>query len=150
MKVYIAAPYVMKELIQARAAELRAGGVVVTSTWIDEPHKPTTQMNELTPAEHQKYAVQDVKDILAADIIVFHTDPTKTIVRGGRHVEFGMFVGMRAVLKKGLPIFVVGEDYENIFHYLPQVTHFSSWENVRNLLIAMTDAELPTCPHTEL
>lgn len=144
MKVYIAAPYSMKELIKERAAELRAGGVIVTSTWIDEPHKPSTQMQDLTHEEHQGYAVQDVKDVMAADILVLHTDPTKSIVRQGRTAEMGIFIGRRACEKRGLPIFVVGEEFENIFHHLPQVTHFASWEKVRDLLIFMTKTKFPT------
>ena len=141
MNVYIAAPYRMKELIKERAAELRAGGVVVTSTWIDEPHKPSTQMQDLTHEEHQAYAVQDVKDVMAADILLLHTDPTKSIVRQGRTVEMGIFVGRRAATHRALPIFVVGLEYENIFHHLPQVTHFATWEEVRDLVIALNDGE---------
>ena len=144
MKIYLAAPYSQKDEIKAYAEELRAGGVIVTSSWLEEPHKPTTQMNDLTHEQHQQYAIADVKDVVAAQILVFFTDKTKSIIRAGRHVEFGMFIGMRAVTKKGLPIFVVGDEYENIFHHLPQVNHFKKWEEVRDLLIAMTEAEQPT------
>jgi hypothetical protein len=83
-------------------------------------------MHELTHEEHQGYARQDVLDVAAADVFIFQTDPTKTIVRAGRHVEFGIAVGI--ALTRTMPIYVVGEDYENIFHHLPQVTHFATWE----------------------
>ena len=134
MKVYIAAPYSMKDTIKERAAELNALGIIVTSSWLNEPHKPTTQMSELPHEVHQKYAVQDVLDVAAAEIIVFHTDPTKTIVRAGRHVEFGIAVGIG--LTRQMDIFVVGEDRENIFHHLPQVRHFATWEAAKNALAA--------------
>lgn len=132
LKVYLAAPYSMKDLMNARASELRAGGVEVTSSWLNEPHAPTTQMGELTPEQHQTYAVQDVKDVAAADILVFHTDPTKTIVRAGRHVEFGIAIGIG--LTRPMPIFVVGTDNENIFHHLPQVWMHGSWDQVKQYL----------------
>jgi len=132
LKVYLAAPYQAKEIIKSRAAELRAAGIEVTSSWLNEPHKPTTQMHELTPAEHQAYAEQDVKDVLAADILVFQTDITKTIIRAGRHVEFGIALGIGLV--RPFPIFVVGQERENIFHHMPQVSHFDNWEAVATRL----------------
>lgn len=142
LKVYLAAPYGMKDEMLCRANELRAAGVIITSSWLNEPHAPTTQMHELTHEEHQVYAIQDVKDVVTADVLVFQTDPTKTIVRAGRHVEFGIAIAI-GWLKRPMPIFVVGEDYENIFHHLPQVTHFASWELLRDFLIhlAKTDQE---------
>ena len=130
MNVYLAAPYSMKDTIAERAKDLADAGIRCTSTWVTEPHDPKIQMSELSPAYHQKYAVQDVRDVRRADIVVFHTDPSKTIVRGGSHVEFGIFVGLHANFDGSLkePIFVVGEEYENIFHYLPNVRHFATWE----------------------
>ena len=135
MRVYIAAPYSMKDTIAKEAAELEAAGFICTSSWVKEPHKPTTQMHELTHEEHQTYALQDVRDVAYADALVFHTDPTKTIVRGGRHVEFGMMVGISMARNhifhdRSRPIYVVGTEQENIFHHLPQVTHFQTWEQV--------------------
>jgi nucleoside 2-deoxyribosyltransferase len=129
MRVYIAAPYSMKDIIALRAKELADHGIECTSTWVTEPHKPTIQMDELAAAQHRFYAIQDVNDVKRAHIMVFHTDPTKTLVRAGRHVEFGM----AAVLN--IPILVVGEERENIFHYLPFVEHFPTWEAALNELI---------------
>jgi nucleoside 2-deoxyribosyltransferase len=133
MRVYLAAPYSFKDLVSARAAELKEVGITVTSSWLNEPHKPTTQMDELTPEQHRQYAVQDVNDVADGDILVFHTDPTKTLVRAGRHVEFGIAIGIG--LSSKLPIFVVGNEHENIFHYLPQVFHFATWEECKQALI---------------
>jgi nucleoside 2-deoxyribosyltransferase len=133
MRVYLAAPYVKKDQINEYAAELRAGGIEVTASWLDEPHKPTTQMQELTHEEHQKYAIQDVKDVQAADILIFFTDPTKTIIRAGRHVEFGIAIHRR------IPIYVVGEERENIFHHLPKVVHFKEWPLLREFLLLVAE-----------
>ena len=136
MNVYLAAPYSMKDTIAERAKDLADFGILCTSTWVTEPHDPKIQMSELTPEYHQKYAIQDVQDVQRSDIFVFHIDPSKTIVRGGRHVEFGIFIGLHANYDGSLrePIFVVGEDHENIFHYLPNVRHFANWEAALNAL----------------
>jgi nucleoside 2-deoxyribosyltransferase len=133
MRVYLAAPYAMKNIITGRVEELQRYGIVVTASWHREPHAPNTQMQELTPEQHRGYAVQDLRDMADADILVFHTDPTKTIVRGGRHVEFGFALGLG--LTRAMPIFVVGLEFENIFHHLPQVTHYKSWDQTKDALI---------------
>ena len=136
MKVYIAAPYSLKDTIRAEADELVALGIGVTCSWVHEPHNPSTQMADLTHEQHQQYALQDVDDVCAADVLVFHTDPTKTIVRGGRHVEFGMAVILGRI--RSTPIVVVGEERENIFHHLPQVVHVETWKEAKKRLLAMT------------
>lgn len=128
MKVYLAAPYSAKDLVVQHAADLRALGVVVTSSWLEEPWAPTTQMHELTHEEHQQYALNDVRDVANADVLIFHVDQTKSIIRAGRHVEFGIAVGLG--LSREMPILVVGDVYENIFHHLPQVTHYAEWSEV--------------------
>jgi hypothetical protein len=132
MKVYIAAPYSRKDQMNVYAAELRKGGVEVTSSWLNEIHPPTVQMPDLTHEEHQKYAIQDIKDVRAAKAMVFFTDQTKQIIRAGRHVEFGIAIERR------MPIFVVGLEKENLFHHAPGVMHFKTWEDVRDILIALS------------
>lgn len=128
LRVYLAAPYVQKEQMKIYANQLKGLNVVVTSSWLQEPHKPSTQMHELSHEEHLGYAKQDIKDIFAADAMIFFTDPTQTIVRAGRHVEFGMVLAMNFMTAKKRPIFVVGSDFENIFHHMPNVYHFDEWE----------------------
>lgn len=128
MRVYIAAPYSMKDTIKQEADDLLKYNITCTSSWVMEPHKPTTQMQELPHATHQGYALQDVVDVSSADVLVFHTDPTKALVRGGRHVEFGMAVLIGT--QRTMPIYVVGMEEENIFHHLPQVVHFPTWDEV--------------------
>lgn len=130
LKVYLAAPYSWKEQMQAYRTELNDMNVEVTSRWLDEPHKPTTQIGDLEPPDFQKYAIQDVNDVRYADVLIFFTDPTKTIVRGGRHVEFGI------ALERGMDIYVLGP-HENIFHYLANVTHFENWDQLKNALQRM-------------
>jgi hypothetical protein len=103
----------------------------VTSSWLEEKHRPNIQLHEVPADENRTYATQDILDIYAARIFIFFTDPTGTLVRAGRHVEFGIAVA------RNIPIFVVGREKENIFHHLSTVTHFDTWEQVKQLLTAM-------------
>jgi nucleoside 2-deoxyribosyltransferase len=143
MKIYLAAPYSRKDEINKYAAELRAGGVIVTSSWLEEPHKPDTQMQDLPHDINQGYAVQDVKDVAAADILILWTDPTKSIIRQGRTAELGIWIGLNHARHRHAPVFVVGLEDENIFHHCPEVSHFESWELVRDLVLDLTGPRVP-------
>ena len=128
MKVYLAAPYSYKEQMRVYRDELQKEGIEVTSRWLDEENNPATQLSDVTFEYKRKHSTQDAQDVAKADALIFFTDPTKTIVRAGRHVEFGMAIAYN------IPIFVVG-DYENIFHYLETVSHYETWEQLKNVLI---------------
>lgn len=139
LKVYLAAPYKMKEVIRTRAEELRGHGIGVTSSWLEEPEKPTVALADVSDTKNRQYAHQDILDVEAADILVFQTDLTKTILRAGRHVEFGIAIGLGRT--RPYPILVVGEDKENIFHHLPQVYHFKDWPSVVEYLSVLARVE---------
>lgn len=125
MQVYFAGPYLWKEYIEVCAVEFeRKLGVGITSSWLGESHAPTVQLEDVPFDDNVKYALQDMRDIDRADAFVLFAVPaTDTpIPRAGRHVEFGY------ALAKGLPIYVVGLEKENIFHYLPgRVQHFATF-----------------------
>lgn len=128
MKVYLASQYCTKDQISKYAAELRENGIEVTSSWLEEPHSPNTQMSELSPEQHTFYALNDLNDVDRSDMLVFFSvDPSIAAKRGGRHVEFGY------AIKAGLPILVVGPK-ENIFHYLPNINHVAEWKNALTYL----------------
>ena len=131
MKVYLAGPYQYKEAISKCAAQLREVGIGVTSSWLEEPHEPETQLHELTDAMHEMYATRDLNDIEDADIFVLFAVPADStpIPRAGRHVEFGYALG------EGMPIYVVGKEHENIFHYLSEIVHIETWEETLATLI---------------
>lgn len=132
MKVYLAAWFASKPERMAQARELEEAGIEVTSSWLKETADPKVQMSELTVDYLQKTAEVDVHDINAADVLVMFTVDPETGVchrRGGRHVEFGLGLGLGCEL-------VVCGPIENIFHHLPHVKQFDSWEETRNYLIA--------------
>jgi nucleoside 2-deoxyribosyltransferase len=136
VKIYLAAPYSRKDDMNVYAQELRDAGFTVTSRWLDENHPPSVQMTDLTPKEHRQFARRDIHDVQSADAMVFFTDPTKTILRAGRHVEFGIILGLNCISDKVRSILVVGLEHENLFHYSPYVYHYPTWDAARQALLA--------------
>ena len=129
MKVYLAAQYKQKHEINKYAQELRNLGIGVTSSWLEEPHAPNTQLGEVSEDTRRLYAYSDLNDIDRADAIVFFSqEPTTPTLRGGRHVEFGYGIGTR---KK---ILVVGPR-ENIFHHHLSVKRTDTWEQAKVMLL---------------
>ena len=127
MRIYVAGPYQHKIYISSCAEDLRKIGIEVTSSWLEENHAPNTQLSELSDAVNTRYALADLRDIDRADAFVLFTVAANLppIPRAGRHVEFGY------ALAHGLPIYVVGKERENIFHYLPgKVRHFDTWNEL--------------------
>jgi len=127
MQVYLAGPYQHKIYIESCAQDLLTIGVGVTSSWLGEAHAPNTQLAELPDDMNRRYALADLRDIDRADAFVLFTVAANLppIARAGRHVEFGY------ALAKGLPIYVVGKERENIFHYLSdKVRHFDTFNEL--------------------
>jgi len=123
MIVYIAAQYSRKNEMSALVSLLRDHNIHVTSRWLQETLFPTVTLAELSPAYWTSTAVIDLEDIDKSDTIVFFSeDPLVGTPRGGRHVEFGY------ALAKGKRIVVIGNP-ENIFHFLPQIVHYSTLQH---------------------
>ena len=122
MKVYLAAQYQRRGELQMYAEKLGTLGIEVTSRWLNGDH-------EGLPWE--KCAVDDVEDVTAADTIISFTNSDYRYSRGGRHVEFGMGVITKARL------ILVGRA-ENVFHELPQVEQYKTW----NLCFKQLEKEL--------
>ena len=131
MKVYLAGGYSTKDQLKKHAEELAAANIQCTSSWLNEPYKADATLSTIpTDAERIKYAMNDLIDINAADVVVLFTiDPTTPFVRGGRHFEAGYaFALMVTGYLGGSPKLVVCGPRENIFYYLPQVTVIPTWE----------------------
>jgi nucleoside 2-deoxyribosyltransferase len=125
IKIYLAAQYGRREELNRYRVELHNRGFVVTSRWLnDGHHMPDHSPSDYKNLENQRFALEDWKDLAAADIVVSFTEPSRSgPARGGRHVEFGAALAMEKTC------FVVGYR-ENVFHYLPQVQFFPTWEGV--------------------
>lgn len=131
-KAYLAARYSRYPEMQEYAKQLQEIGYQITSRWINGGHDTVDANNDL---DKSRFAVEDVEDLFNADTVInFTEDPRQEVTgrgRGGRHVELGLALagyydryGMRSTLR----IIVVGHR-ENVFHWLPVVEYFRTWED---------------------
>lgn len=140
MQIYLAARYSRRiELCEYRKTLLLMGHAV-QARWLDGNHqldnsgKPISESGEALVEGNDestdvtaailrgKFADDDFQDCTQAEMIIsFTEEPRSGHSRGGRHVEFG--IG----LAKGAVMVAIGHR-ENIFHWLPQVYFFDTWE----------------------
>lgn len=138
-RIYLAARYERREELCRYRDELLARGWVVTARWLDGGHQLSLDARDdgqaLIEAQGPKalahrasFAQEDLDDAIQADILISFTEnPATPYRRGGRHVEFGVALAMGA-----LP-YIVGPR-ENIFHSLPQVRQFDTWDECLHAL----------------
>ena len=134
MKIYIAARFDRLPEMNVHAEELRQKGHNVDCRWLNGSHQLHAGAEQLDGQAgftgNSKgitmmalpFALDDVEDLSAADaIILFSESPESHSKRGGRHVEFGMALALRKIL------IIVGPR-ENVFHCLPEVAQFDTWQ----------------------
>lgn len=122
MKFYIAARFSRRPECNALAHELQALGHTITSRWVkpDSDHvKATGLSQQAADAERRRFATEDVQDVLCCDAMVSLMETPRNNSRGGRHVEFGMALGLEKEL------YIIGPR-ETVFHHLPTVMHFET------------------------
>lgn len=129
--IYIAGRYDRREELAGYAQELRDRGFTVDCRWLLGTHQIHPNAEKVDVAVHPEHGItieaapfaqDDYEDLKKADTIVFFSErPESYSKRGGRHVEFGM------ALAWGKRLIVIG-DRENVFHCLPQVERFNTWE----------------------
>lgn len=106
MRIYLAAPYQMREAAKAFALVLAGVGVGCTSRWV---------FDDGAAAINDDWARKDLTDVRRADALVaLNPAEWAQTGTGGRHVEFGYAVALQK------PILVVGVR-TNIFHHLSDV-----------------------------
>lgn len=128
MRFYLAAGFSRKNEIATKCTQLEGLGVGVTSTWPWEDAHPNATLEDVGEQHLLVHGAKDIKEIDEADgVILFTQEPTKPFVRGGRMHEFGYAHG------KGKRLIVCGPR-ENIFHYLPGVEVFDTWDNLLSAL----------------
>jgi len=134
--VYLAGRYVTRETLAGYAEELRVMGYTVTSRWLDGHELPAGYMDDGTNVSHERLcAREDVEDIQRAGIVISFTEkPHSDKGGGGRHVEFGI------ALASGQRSIVVGHR-ENVFHALPQVEFYPTWDEARAVLAVLEGME---------
>lgn len=118
MKIYLAARFSLRPLMQEVAAALRGRGHEVTSRWIDTDHRWDGEDRERASL----LAQEDAEDIDEADALVLFTPPGR---RGGCNCEFGIAAGL------GKWLYVVGPR-QNVFH--AHAIAFDTWDEMVDAL----------------
>jgi len=129
-KIYIAARFSRRPECNALAHELKALGHSITSRWVKpecDHVMPTGLSRQAEDGERQRFALEDVEDVLAADWCISLMEEPRSNTRGGRHIEFGMALAL------GQRLSIIGPR-ETVFHHLPQVEHY---RNVEDFLVAI-------------
>ena len=122
MKIYLAAMYSLKDTIKKYAKQLEEAGHEVTSGWLRERTDSQVDLYDVSERFSREHAIADLEDIDEADaLVLFTVKPIQKTKRGGRHTEFGY------ALAKHKKLFVIGPR-ENIFHSLPEIECFMSFE----------------------
>lgn len=146
MRIYLAARYSRRLELCGYREQLQNLGFDVQARWLDGKHqldnlgKPIGDNGEVLVEEgncaeaarlRAEFANDDWEDVTAAQIQVNFTEPPRSSAnRGGRHVEFGI------ALAKGNRVIVVGHR-ENIFHWLPDVEFYETWEQAKDVLLKL-------------
>ncbi len=125
IKIYLASRYGRRDELIGHRNELTRLGYHITSRWLKGP---AGVEENATVADKHGWAREAWEDLQEASIFLTFTEPPEsTAARGGRHLEFG------AALAYEKRCMVVGPR-ENIFHCLPQVEVFETWEKCVDLL----------------
>ena len=134
MRIYLASRYSRFRELQGYRSELEKSGHTVTSRWINGDHQISDAglSEQAKESERIRFAHEDLADLICADCIISFTEPPRSSnSRGGRHVEHGVGI---ALCKR---VIVVGH-CENVFHCLPEIEFFSTFEEA--LCAIATDA----------
>ena len=123
--VYLAARIRRRDELLAYAAELKAAGIDVTSSWLT-----MAVPDDWTSSVWADLARIDREDVLRADTLILFAEP-ELDGGSGRHVEFGMALAL------GKPTIVVGR-VENLFQRLPEVCVVEDWPAALALLMQPT------------
>lgn len=121
MRFYIAARFSKRPECNALAQQLKAMGHTITSRWVkpDSDHvMPTGLSEQAADAERERFAHEDFIDVMVCDAMLSLMEEPRSNSRGGRHVEFGIALGLSKRM------FIIGPR-ETVFHHLPNVIHFA-------------------------
>ena len=111
------------------AGQLRERGHEVTSRWHEGDAHLATEDDLLGPDQTLAIclASEDWDDLERAELVISFTEPPRSAPnRGGRHVEYGLALGL------GIPCWVVGPR-EHVFHVLADRV-FATWEEALGAL----------------
>ena len=122
--IYIAARFSRRHEANRLARWLMKRGHTITSRWVkpETDHVLETGLSaQAADVERRRFAMEDCVDVRACDWMISLMEEPRSNTRGGRHIEFGIALG----LDKRLTI--IGPR-ETVFHHLDQVEHFATVE----------------------
>jgi len=133
VKFYLAARYSRRREMCDVSADLEAIGWTPKCRWINGGHGPGEGSDQAAHGDRQRFAMEDVSDLMSSDVCINFTEEPRVEgpggSRGGRHVEFGMAYSL------GLRQLIIGP-YENVFHTLPSVERFEDWASALSTIKA--------------
>lgn len=111
--VYLAGRFSRRDEFNGYAARLREAGFDVDARWLTEEHEWYGGTDAEAIEAARGFALDDLADVAKADVVLVFTESPNPggRNRGGRHVEYGIALGLRK------DIIVVGPP-ENVFHNL--------------------------------
>lgn len=120
--VYLSASMSRVSEMRTRARTLLRLRFRTVSSWI------RAAGDERTPQGRAEAAVEDLRDLDEAGLVLAFTEPPGAYFTGGRHVELGYALAM------GKRVVVIGP-VENVFHDHPKVlARFRTWEEFLHAL----------------
>jgi len=136
--IYIAARFSRRPECNQLAHALKDRGAVITSRWVkpDCDHVlPTGLSRQAEDHERQRFALEDVDDVRAANWTISLMEEPRSNTRGGRHIEFGLALAL------GHRLTIIGPR-ETVFHHLPHVEHYDTIDQFVASLPARFEASL--------
>lgn len=120
MKIYLASRYSRKEELKKVAEELEGLGNEIISSWLDCNRRYEDEEDKET------YVPRMVNEVKACDCLIMFNDPEGQKGRnGGKHVEFGIAMGLDKRL-------IVTGHRENLFYYHPKIQFYVDTETMMN------------------
>jgi nucleoside 2-deoxyribosyltransferase len=122
--IYLASRFSRRHECHALAKLLQMRGHTITSRWVkpgDDHVIPTGTSDQAADSERRRFAMEDVDDVLACDWMISLMEEPRSNSRGGRHIEFGIALGL------GKRLSIIGPR-ETVFHHLDHIEQFDTVE----------------------
>jgi nucleoside 2-deoxyribosyltransferase len=140
-KVYIAARFSRRHEANELAQRLKEKGYEITSRWVlpDSDHvKPVGMSEQAADCERRRFAMEDVEDVIACDWMISLMEEPRGNSRGGRHVEFGVALGL------GKQLTIIGPQ-ETVFHHLDDICQFDTVDDLFEQLKEESELMMDAC-----
>lgn len=122
LNFYLAARYSRRDELRVHRDMLVALGHTCMASWLDTAWPISDTGSTAAPDQYREhYAIKEALEVRQCNMLIAFTEEPRSSTRGGRHVEFGIALGM------GKRVVVIGQR-ENLFYYHPDVTAFNSFQ----------------------